>query len=42
MNTKDYELYKAPTTEVMELKSEGFICQSGGLQNYNWNTEPEE
>ena len=34
MNTKDYELYKAPTTEVLEVQSESVICQSGLRNGY--------
>jgi len=34
MNTKHSELYEAPTTEVVEVKFEGVVCQSiGGAVN---------
>lgn len=30
--------YEPPVTEVIEIKSEGIICQSGGLDDYNHGT----
>ena len=39
------ELYDAPTVTAVEMKQEGVICQSpagAGVNNYGWNTEPEE
>ena len=30
MDTKELELYESPTSEVVELKTEGMICESGG------------
>ena len=42
MKAKNKELYQSPATAVVELKTQGIICQSGGVQNYNWNTiDPE-
>ena len=31
-----------PTITVVEVKIEGVICQSGNLQDYNWNDYIEE
>jgi len=31
------ELYKAPTTRIVEVKQEGVICTSIGVQDYGWN-----
>ena len=31
--------YEPPVTEVIEIKSEGIICQSGGLTDYNHGTD---
>ena len=28
------ELYETPAMMVVELKTEGIVCQSGGLRNY--------
>lgn len=39
---KNKELYDAPSTNVVEVNSEGIICQSGRIPNYNWNDIPEE
>ena len=38
------EKYIAPLIEVIEVKSESIICDSGqsGFQDYGWNDEPEE
>jgi len=33
-------LYEAPATIVVEVRSEGVICQS--LEDYNWNNPIEE
>jgi hypothetical protein len=29
------ETYEAPEMEVLEIKAEGVICESGGMDNYN-------
>lgn len=36
--------YAPPTSEVVEVKFQGVLCQSptGGVQNYDWNTIPIE
>ena len=37
--------YEAPTTDVVEVKAEGTICQLSdvGLQDYTWHNDiPEE
>jgi len=36
------EMYETPQTRVFEVKTEGVICQSGSLENYNWNESFEE
>ena len=33
MKTKRKEIYKVPETEVLELKIEGVVCQSGDIPN---------
>lgn len=35
MHMKEKELYEAPRTDVLEVKSEGIICASGGGTNPN-------
>ena len=35
MEAKDKEIYEAPSMIVVDVKTEGIVCQSGGLQNYN-------
>ena len=35
MEAKNKETYEAPTMLVVEVKTEGIVCQSGGLRNYN-------
>jgi hypothetical protein len=42
METKHKEFYDAPSVIIVEVKQEGVICASGGLQDYNWFDEPEE
>lgn len=45
MKTKHNELYEAPITEVVEVKTEGVICQSlpgAEVENYGWNIVPDE
>ena len=34
METKNKKTYEAPAMMVVELKTEGIVCQSGGLRNY--------
>jgi hypothetical protein len=34
MKTKHNELYESPVTEVVEVKQEGVICQSGLRDSY--------
>ena len=40
--TKHNELYEAPTVEVIEVKYEGVICASSGMQDYDWSEYYEE
>ncbi len=40
--TKQRELYEAPAMEVVEVKYEGVICTSTGVQDYGWNEYIEE
>lgn len=35
------ELYVAPGAAVLELRSEGIVCESGGTQDYNRNDSQE-
>lgn len=35
--TKHNEVYEAPAMEVVEVKYEGVICTSTGVQDYVWN-----
>ncbi len=35
------ELYKAPTMRIVEVKQEGVICTSTGVQDYGWNVYTE-
>ena len=35
METKHKELYESPWTEVLEVKTEGVICQSGKRSPYD-------
>ena len=34
MEIQNKETYEAPAMMVVELKTEGIVCQSGGLRNY--------
>ena len=34
--------YLSPEVMVFEVKTEGVICASGGVQDYNWNQYEEE
>lgn len=36
-NSKSH--YEVPSTTVMEVRTEGFVCASGGTESYNRNTE---
>ena len=33
--------YEPPVAEVIEIKSEGIVCASGGLTDYNRNSNPD-
>ena len=35
--TNHNEVYEAPAMEVVEVKYEGVICTSTGVQDYGWN-----
>jgi len=40
METKRTNLYEAPATEVVEVKTEGIICESKPKPNYNpWDNQ---
>lgn len=39
MEAKNKQTYEVPTMMVVEVMTEGIICESGGLQNYNRQTE---
>lgn len=39
METKNKETYEAPAMMVVEVKIEGVICESGGLQDYDRQNE---
>ncbi len=34
---KNKELYDVPSMSVVEVKQEGVICTSTGVQDYGWN-----
>ena len=34
--------YLSPEVRVFEVKTEGVICNSGRVQDYNWNQYEEE
>ena len=43
METKKKKEYAAPVTDVVELKTEGVLCGSGGLNNpndYGFGSDP--
>ena len=40
--TEHKEVYEVPAMEVVEVKYEGVICTSTGVQNYGWNEYYEE
>ncbi len=38
--TKQTELYEAPMAQIVEVKTEGVICESKPNPNYNpWNNQ---
>ena len=37
---KQKQMYSAPSSELLEVKTEGVICES--LNDYNWNDYDEE
>ena len=37
MKPNKKEMYNSPEVDIFEVKTEGVICGSGKLQNYNWN-----
>ena len=40
MKTRQNELYETPKTEVLEVKTEGVICESTPNPNYNpWDNQ---
>ena len=39
---KQKQVYSAPLSELLEVKTEGVICESGTLQDYNVNSYFEE
>lgn len=42
MKSKEKKYYETPSTTVVEVKTEGVICQSANLEDYNWNEYVEE
>lgn len=41
MDTKDKEVYVAPTVLVVEVRSEGIVCASNGEgsgENFSWDS----
>lgn len=38
MEVNDKRPYEAPAVEVLEVKTEGIICSSGGTEDYNKNS----
>lgn len=42
MNQTKKALYLSPEVMVFEVKTEGVICNSGSVQDYNWNQYEEE
>ena len=42
MNQTKIAPYLSPEVMVFEAKTEGVICNSGGVQDYNWNQYEEE
>ena len=42
MNQTEIALYLSPEVRVFEVKTEGVICNSGRVQDYNWNRYEEE
>jgi hypothetical protein len=37
MKSKENTYYETPSTTVVEVKTEGVICQSANLEDYSWN-----
>lgn len=35
MNKENQEVYASPQVEVIEIKAQAVICQSGGTENYD-------
>ena len=42
MNQTKIDPYLSPEVMVFEVKTEGVICNSGRVQDYNWNQYEEE
>ena len=42
MKEEGKNFYETPSITVVEVKAERVVCQSGNLQNYNWNEYQEE
>lgn len=42
MNQTKIDPYLSPEVIVLEVKTEGVICNSGSVQDYNWNQYEEE
>ena len=42
MNQTEIALYLSPEVTVFEVKTEGVICNSGRVRDYNWNQYKEE
>jgi len=42
MNQTKIAPYLSPEVMVFEVKTEGVICNSGSVQDYNWNQYEEE
>ena len=39
METSIKQLYETPSTRVVEVTTEGIVCESGGIENYNRNSQ---
>ena len=42
MELNEKEMYCCPEARVFEVETEGVICESETLQDYNWNIYEEE
>ena len=42
MELNKKEMYISPEAKTFEVKTEGVICNSGSVQDYNWNQFEEE